>query len=248
MGRGGMRASALNIGRGSQSIGLIDPLGIWGSETGYPLWWNPNGVDLPVVAAWRAVNTAGCPYGPGPASYAASLVELTGNSIDLVEGNGAIPWGLPVGWQFNGVALQYLITGITVANDQSYSAFVRFGNFVTGYLLGSEDGAGNRFGLRQAAGNRRYYNGGADTPGVCPPAGNLAVLGDQGYLNGAPDGLPIAPWAGAAVSPLWIGGANQGGVLSLPCTADIAAVALYGPPVAAVQAEAAAIFAAMGTL
>jgi alkaline phosphatase len=35
MGRGGGRTSALNIGRGPQSIGLIDPLGIWGPACNY---------------------------------------------------------------------------------------------------------------------------------------------------------------------------------------------------------------------
>lgn len=207
-----------------------------------PDWWDPNGVGLSCIAAYLA---------KGVANYAASLLDLTGNGNNLVEGNGAVPWAAGTGWAVVEAAAQYFNTGLVPANDQSWSMFVQFAGLVNfGLIAGQSSGVNRYFFLRpdRGAGSLVYANG---TNLIVAPnllAGNTGVAGNQGYRNGAIDGGAIGAGAGVSVQNIFIGCYNNGGIPANFITANIYAVAIYDGGAAAVQAEAAAIAAAMAAL
>lgn len=215
-------------------------------------WWDPAGVGLSAIAAYRAVASAGSPWAGGPASYAESLVDLTGHGHDLTEGNGAVPWTQANGWGFIDTNNQWLDTGLTPATDQSWSMFIEYAGYPQltngDYLAGYYGGANRIFAcyLNGTAGTRGYGNGGTISGASAPAAGNMAVVGDDGYFDGAPEGGSIGAWGGAAGS-VYIGARNYTGTKG-QITANIKAVVLFDDDPAAVAAQAAALDAAMGEL
>ena len=139
----------------------------------------------------------------GAVSYTDSKTNIAEPGFfDLVEGNENIPyWTTLDGWTFTGS--EYLLTGLVIPNDQSYSAIVRFSGvsgyqgFVTRSI--STGGIGvSYWGIQP---NRNDYQVGwwAGSTGILRQApgmleGVLAVAGNQGYRNGiqAP-GILAAP-------------------------------------------------------
>ncbi len=215
-------------------------------------WWDPNDAGLSVVAAYRAINSVGTPWPGGPTVYAQSLVNQSNPGVnDLVEGNGAVPWVQATGWGFVEAAVQYFDTGLVPADDQSWSMFAQYANATTdGMLAGLQSGVNQRLWLwaRVLTNQQNYANGvnvGA-APGLV--TGNMAVAGNQGYRNGIADGGAIGPWGGATILPIYIGAFNNAGIAAFFADADLESIAIYNGGAAAVQAEAAAIAAAMAAL
>jgi len=153
-------------------------------------WWMAAG-----VTPWAA-------YAPkGAASFAASLVDLTGQGHDAADPGGlATPgWDAVNGWTFDGLA-QYLTTTFLPQNDQSQSAFVQFTNGLgtTRCIFGHGAGADKEFLLfRQISTGVRYANGGLVNVGGNIAAGNLGIAGNRGYRNGVAEGAAIGAWEGA---------------------------------------------------
>ncbi|HUS95786.1 MAG TPA: hypothetical protein VMX97_03500, partial [Hyphomicrobiaceae bacterium] len=184
----------------------------------------------------------------GAANLAASYVDLSGNGNNT--GPGVAPtWDAVNGWEFNGTT-QYLLTAFIAQSDQSQSMIVQGAllNTNANYICGSREIAVN-YNFRLSL----YYsnlvscaNGGAVTvaPGIM--SGNIAVAGNQGYRNGAPQGGAIGGWAGASTTPVVIGALNKGGVIERWCKCYVYSFALYdciltAPQVAAVAAAMAAL-------
>ena len=115
-------------------------------------WWDLNGTITSCVAAYQP---------KGAASYAASKVNLTGDTdYDAVEGT-APDWDVVNGWKSNGY--KYLTTGITATNG--YSAIVRFSNAAAAdrpFIMGGGTGYGRGIGIGgpRVAGNRAFNYGG----------------------------------------------------------------------------------------
>jgi hypothetical protein len=217
------------------------------------VWWDPNGVGLSCVGAYRAINSVGTPWGGGPTAYAQSLVnQVTPGINDLVEGNGAVPWVQATGWDFVAAAVQYFDTGLVPANDQSWSMFVQFSNYVLGgnrAIAGVNGGGNTFFWLRDSGGVVAEYGNGQRSFVAPPPGtGNLGVAGAQGYRDGIADGGAIGAWGAPSVFSVYIGARNGSGVASWFGTVDIESAAVYSGGAAAVQAEALAIATAMAAL
>jgi len=202
-------------------------------------WYRAGGASLPVAA-----------YQPkGAASLAASYTNLA-NPGTYDAAPGVAPTLGAAGWTFNG-STQYLITGVTPANDQTWSAIVQFsGATTTGdrVVLGGADAVGPRFyfALWVVSGGKIWFDNGAEKQSTtnAVASGNLAVAGTVGYLNGAIDttGIGIAgPFAGS----IFIGAYNIGGPI-VHYTGNIHAVAIYNTTLTAPQVVA--VSAAMAAL
>lgn len=202
-------------------------------------WWDPNGEGLSVWAA----------YAPkGAASLAASYTDLSGNSHDA--GVGVAPtWNGTDGWIFNGSS-QYLTTGYLPAAWNTSSLLIQFSDVTAGsgtvWYLGRIKAAGSEFfGLSPQPLNVRHYYGNGNFVHVAGNLtnGNMAVVGNQGYLNGSADGGLIA--ASAAALPadaggLFIGASNEDGSAARFIASYIQAVAVYDTALTAPQVLAVA--------
>ena len=189
-------------------------------------WWDPNSEGLSVWAA----------YAPkGAASLAASYVDLSGNSHDA--GVGVAPtWNGSDGWIFNGTT-QYLTTTFVPAGDQTQTGIVQFtNNSGNGRVLYGANNSGKLFTQHSYTLSRRYYNGSYSlVAAATPAAANMAVAGNQGYLNGVADGGLISPWPGIWNNTLYIGCVNSVGSPANYCPVYIQALAIYDTALTAPQ-------------
>jgi len=89
-----------------------------------------------------------------------------------------------------------------------------------------------------------YQNGAYVEAATNITAGNLAVAGSQGYVNGAADGAAIGAWGGAASEVLYIGCRHRhdlgAGSRDQYLTAYIKAFALYDTALTGAQVLAVA--------
>jgi len=209
---------------GIHTIGAI-PVSSMGScpaGGGANPWWDPLGEGLCIWAAYQP---------KGAADLASSYVDLSGNGNNA--GVGVAPtWDIVNGWKFDGLT-QYLTTIFLPQNDQSQTILVQYTNLSNAALrnlfgMRGTTGGDTYFSCRAQGGGWRYYGNGAERAiaGVTPLAGNLGVSGNQGFLNGASDGLAIGIWTGAGDRVVFIG-ANNLGVPWDRCALYCQAFALY---------------------
>lgn len=162
------------------------------------LWFNLPGV----VAAYQPVRA------PGPVLARYNQANGGRNLYKATDGT-APTWRGATGWYFAGASSQFLNTGITAVNDQTWSMVVRFSGLVTSaaykVICGAYNAASPYQGFMLSGywdSNSVLYMNSADVK-VSPKitdggSGVLAVAGLQGYRNGIADGSPIgAPRAGA---------------------------------------------------
>jgi hypothetical protein len=224
---------------GHSCPGVIPVTAMVSGALGVPLWWDPNGENLPVVGAYRAIATVGSPWPLAPAVYADTLLDWSGNQPNLIEGLGAVPWAANAGWGFNAALTQYLSTGIIPA--AGWSMLVQYANRAGGvYATGSFTGGNTRLQIGIAVGGIEYGNGGFIVVAPGQVTGNAGVAGQQGYRNGVAEGALIAAWAGVSVDDVWIGCRNQGGVANGFVSADVESVAIYNGVLTAPQVLAVA--------
>jgi peptidoglycan/xylan/chitin deacetylase (PgdA/CDA1 family) len=198
-------------------------------------WWQAAG-----VTPWAA-------YGPrGAASFAASLVDLTGQGHNATDPGGAATpaWDAVNGWTFDGVGT-YLQTTFVPAQTQAQTLIVQYTRAALGEsqcITASFGGSGNtRFGLyaSQSAGTAAIYqNGGAQQVGPAMGGGNLAVAGNQGYRNGIADGDPVAAYDNAPDDALYIGARNNDGTPDYFLGGRIQSLALFDSVLTAPQVKA----------
>jgi len=185
-------------------------------------WWDPNNEGL---CAWSAYQPVGA------ASFAASILDLSGNGNDAGDPGGAATpgWDAINGWVFDGVG-DYLTTTFVPANDQSQSILVQYTGAAANNAatLGTDNAANRMFQIfpNTVAANVVYRNGNqvAVAPGLI--AGNLGIAGNQGYRNGAADGGAIGAWAGVSALAVYIGCTNNGAPIFFRAC-NIQAVAIY---------------------
>ena len=191
----------------------------------------------------------------GAASLAASYVNLANpGTYDAAPGT-APTWAAGTGWTFNGTT-QYLTTGIVPAATftiiaQFSGASLPPGNYpqpVGQNTTGAVNNISNGGVIPFPGGNHYFSWGGAATTvagGLA--AGNLALAGNQGYLNGVADGAAVGGGYGVATRGLFIGARNSNaGAAEYWYAGNIQAVAIYdvtltAPQVAAVAAAMAAL-------
>lgn len=192
-------------------------------------WWDNNGAISGCVAAYQP---------KGAADLAASYVNLA-NPGTYDAAPGVAPTLDASGWVFNG-STQYLTTGITPTNDQTWSWIVRFSDGPTNLqqqLFGSSNAgpAGPYFGYMPFwAGGFGYFLNGSylsltgNTSGVC------AVAGNKAYIAGVSQSGTIPAEAGT-IQSLYVGCRNQGGATAFFINAKIQALAIYSTTLTAGQ-------------
>ncbi len=201
-------------------------------------WWQVFAAGL--LGAWDAESAA---------SYAGSLLDLSGNGNHLVELNGAVPWapGAAAGWQFDDELHQGFDTGV-IPTSSATTLMVKFSGVVytneNATLMGASsalDGSANFGLLPTAAANTRvhYANGNAAEYTPTAAAGTLALSQWQGYRNGGPDGAPMASSSPVYLYPLAVGcGIRRIATYDNYITANIQKVAIWGAALTAGQIAA----------
>jgi hypothetical protein len=198
-------------------------------------WWDPAGAGLCIWAAYQP---------KGAVNLAASYNDLSGNGNNC--GPGVAPtWDAVNGWRFNGVN-QWLDTLFQPQNDQSQSMIIQYTNLVFGGAHHCLSGCNqvDRFKIDTAIwgiNTHRYANGGFIHIGVASPVnGNYCVAGNQGYLNGGPDGGLIGVYGAPLPRNVYIGATNNWGGPAQFCQVYIQAYALYDCTLTAPQVLAVA--------
>lgn len=189
-------------------------------------WWDDNGNISGALAAWQA---------KGAASYAASLLDLTGNGHTLVERNGTVPWSAEAGWEFVAADLKSLDTMIVPSDG--YSVLVQFANAqesFAGTLLGIvAPVVGNHYFLIPILDSNHTYGIGTDPGNNNRPgnlsAGNMGMAGYDCFKDGAADGsVATGTFSWSLTMTIGAGKRRDAEVLvGFWVTADIIAVAIY---------------------
>ena len=184
--------------------GLISPMGV-SVQRADTSWWLTGGIPAAnCIAAYRA---------EGASSYATSKVNLANPGTYNLTPSTYMSWESMTGWWFVATLPKYFSTGITPANDQSWSMIIKFsGATVNGETIaGSENTSGNgRFYLwarRGAADDRLYGNGGYLAAGVRVQDGIIALAGAKCYYNKSLDGTISTAW-NVGAREIIIGGSN----------------------------------------
>jgi len=199
-----------------------------------------------------AANCVAAYQPQGAASFAASLLDLTGNGNHAVDPGGAATpaWDAVNGWK--GASGDYLTTGLIPASDHSWSVIVCFSGAAPGaYVLGGDTTIGGRMGILlrpdNAAGQVMYVHGTTLTPLYAAPAlsgGILAIAGTTCYRNGVAETGAPAPGTTAMVAVNALGrkldGTDYGYVVNVQAEAWYNTT-LSAPQVVAVSAAMAAI-------
>jgi hypothetical protein len=142
---------------------------------GYTTWWTLDGAITSCLSAFQP---------KGAASYAASLLDLSGNGYDAVEGVSRDPskWDSTNGWQCysnaNNTTLQTSHKGAT-----GMTGIARFSNASGSYVFG----IGDRWEVDPSGTGITYRNNSAVTISPALTSGIVALTNSKGYRNGALD-------------------------------------------------------------
>ena len=250
-----MFGNAQGLSPGNLGMTLFKP-----SAAGAPaLWYNPlnsAAITARIIAgglwAWRAQANDSVTWGPGPANYAASLIDEA-QGVVLVEGNGAVPWAAATGWGFVQAAAKYLDTTIVPVLDQTWFALIQY----TGYALtnntspfGLYDTVGHNaaFGIRRVntlLGMLSWHGSNALSATNAPAQtdGNYGFGARQPYRNGVAEAVLIGVSAATTDLSVYIGALNfNTAAIQLP-TANIQAFLLCDDVTAFTPADITAIAA-----
>lgn len=218
-------------------------------EHSYPvgavlLWYDPLNQGLPVVGAYRAINSVGTPWSGGPTNYADTLINQANPGVnDLVEGNGVVLWIQTDGWLFITANAKYFRTGIIAGNG--WTILVQCKDSQVGAGLQVDTGA-----ISTAGGVARFYVAHDDGTGAAVAyaqgteatqapslvTGGLAVSNQQGFRNGAFEANIVA-----GLSPIvetYIGALNLDGLSVSHTTTKLESVVIYNGVLTSAQISA----------
>ena len=144
-------------------------------------WWDLDGTITSCVAAYQP---------KGAASYAASLVDLTGNGYTATEAAGSPGWDASYGW--GGDYTNYLVTGINPESvNDTWTGIVRYTELPNAsgqYLFGKQsyiNSASRYWGILRHWNNRRWALGTTSyTNNTNLAAGTCALAGALAYRDG----------------------------------------------------------------
>lgn len=160
-------------------------------------WWDPNNDGLCVWSAYQP---------KGATSFAASLLDLSGNGNNAGDPGGAATpaWDNVNGWKFDGIA-HYLTTTFVPQNDQTQTAILQFTTVTDGSFFWGAAPTGGMFAQTRSGGDVTYRNGAFIALAPNLAAGNLAVSGNRGYRNGVAEGGAIGAWTAPSNDVVYIG-------------------------------------------
>ena len=199
-------------------------------------WWLSGGI--------AAANCVAAYQPKGAASYAASLVNLTGNATYDATGYNTPTWDASYGWNLIGYSpFKYIRTGIT-SMTTGWSIVALVDTSVAASVFGVSNAAGKqkRVALNFNGGRASWYldSGLYGTGTSSIKAGNVAILGNKGYVNGTLDctGTDTGDYSGVDFQ---IGGYNKNGTADGFATGaqiKIKAIAIYNTVISTAQLSA----------
>lgn len=158
-------------------------------------WWDLNGTITSCVAAYQP---------KGAASYAASKVNLTGNSTydATVRLDEEPDWDTTSGWKFDKTNTESLNVPLTPTN-QSYSIICRFSDVGASgvsrlFGIGNTNNSNPRLIFLPAYNSKHHYMHGSSLIGYGSEltSGIVAIAGSDGYLGGS-DEVNLGTWSGS---------------------------------------------------
>ena len=187
-------------------------------------WWLAGGI--------AAANCIAAYQPKGAASLAASYVNLANpGTYDATEGT-APTFDTSIGWTFSAASNQYLRTGVTPENDQTWSMIARFSGHTTNgqAMCGSialNGAVGFRMFPRRGVANNMVWNNGTQiASGERQSEGIMAIAGANAFFDGTSYGT-TGGWSGATPIETYIGAQNFGGSPDRYYTGVIEALAIY---------------------
>lgn len=205
-------------------------------------WWLSGGISAAIAAAV---------YQPkGAASYAASLVNLTGNATFNATEGVTPGWDATNGWMFDGTD-DYLNSNVNGnGTNKQYSVLIKYTNLSlgSGDIFGQYAADTNSFRISSVNANSMHcYNSGYylwthNAQGVTPTDGVIGIAGDRLYYNASDKGT-FPSGSNLADLSFYIGTKNSN---ANPVVIYIQALAIYSAPITPEQVTA--VTAAMGVL
>lgn len=183
-------------------------------------WWDLNGTITSCLSAFQP---------KGAASYAASLLDLSGNGYDAVEGVSRDPskWDSTNGWQcYSGSSNTTFRTSHKGATGMT--GIARFSNASGYYLFGII----NRWGVDPSGTGISYTNNSTVTISPALTSGIVALTNSKGYRNGVLDTDGIGNRTGLENFYIGIGSSEE---YSFNFLGYIQAIAFYSTTLTSTQ-------------
>jgi hypothetical protein len=222
---------------------------------GYGMSVRESGVAVAASANWWEVAGKTCvaAYKPkGAASLAASYSNLANPGTNDAAPGTAPDWDGTNGWKLNGTT-HYLTTGLSLTNTMS--VLVQFTNMtsaagafhdILGFYNDGTSGVWIAVGVTGTGPAHRYGNGAwVLTVETEITAGNLAIAGGEGYLNGSSEGSGNTGGASSSTN-FYIGATFYAAAAYNFTAAYIQAVAFYSDTLT--DEQVATVAAAMAAL
>jgi len=187
------------------------------------MWYNPLGdLDPSLIHAWQAITGDGRTI----PDYATSLIDIAAGTQPLLDTPPVVTapgWDAVNGWAVsNGLAGQKCLR-FGFGLEDGDACFVRLSGAADALFYVSI--GGNVVGVGAlvisarftAAGQHTFQHGNTPRVSAAPNvvSGVMAIVGQQGYLSGAPSGGALTPWApGVLPTDCGVGG------LLFPATAS----------------------------
>lgn len=200
-------------------------------------WWLAGGV---------AAATCLAAYTPkGKASLALSYNNDAAPGNGLADGTyDAAPGTAPTfdasGWTFNG-STQYLTTGVTPENNQSWSMLVCYASTTNLMpLAGLVDVTGNSIwfilaGVIDTVSSVQYGNGKVVYISPTQPSGVIGFAGNTAYRNGIAESTTIGTEIGTISCAITIAARNVSGSIDRYNACNIQALAIYNVTLTSTQ-------------
>ncbi len=166
--------------------------------------------------------------------------EASPGTYDLTVPTAAPTWSQVLGWIFDGLS-QYLATGITPANNQTWSIIIRYEGFLITTkeqcLAGAFTSTTKQFRIscgKSTATNTIYGSGQSRLGGKTDYSNNVAISGNQGYLEGVATSGTITAGSGTITYTITIGTMNYSS-LDWYFKGNIKAIAIYNTAISLPQ-------------
>lgn len=187
-------------------------------------WWLSGGIP--------AANCIAAYQPKGAADLASSYINLANPGTFNAAPGVAPTFNTATGWTFN--ATQYLSSGVTPTNDQSWSMIIRYSGAASssGYAAAYTNGTSRRFEIFPRFTDGKSYLANGQEIGVSGAlaAGVLALAGATAYRDGSSIGT--IPSGSGTLGILYIGANNAAGTATSFYSGNIQAIAIYNISIA----------------
>lgn len=205
-----------------------------GARREAPPWYLAGGIaPASCVAAYRATGTA---------DIAASYVNLANPGTYNLTTTSAPTWASDTGWTFNGTD-EYLDTGVTPVNDQTWSMFVAIdvsSSGTTAVGTYSDVAPAHAFAITPTDTfpvGRTYWSGGKAAIPQTALSGIMGFAGTTAYFHDDAEASAIAEAAGA-LNSIYVGALHTNTASVYYWGGTISALVIYNTTLSAAQVDA----------